>query len=155
MQLKVIIDYIVNQGLSTIDRNCKDEKVILDYVSIFSRNNDEYNKFLLKAQVLGREVDRQTAKTGHTFVLKKLIMTQAGPLKLLKIRKSDPTRPQRGAPDFKVSNYYRFKSKYLKTSGNFTLMVRKDYEMIEIKGIDVLVYIPEKPLTDRLKSKNY
>jgi hypothetical protein len=31
-------------------------------------------------------------------------------------------------------------------------MIRKNYEMIEIKGTDVLVYIPNKTLRDNLSN---
>jgi hypothetical protein len=38
--------------------------------------------------------------------------------------------------------YFIFKNKWLGSSGDFTLMPRHDYEMIEVKGEDVLVYLP-------------
>lgn len=152
-ELKKIITYLVNQGLQTIKNNTDEKQAIIDYVAIFSKDEDEFKNLNLIAQTMGPQVDKENSKTGQTFLLDDPIETPAGKLKLIKIRIPDDTRPQRGAPDFKIPNYNEFKNKYLQTSGNFTLMIRKDFEMIEIKGIDVLVYIPNNTLGDRLAYK--
>ena len=115
--------------------------------------SDEFSSLDTVARSIGDEVDKETAVTGHTYLLHEPIKTSAGLLKLIKIRFPDPTRPQRGAPDFKIKNYPEFKNKYIKKSGNFTLMLKEIYEMIEIKGEDVLVYIPSDTLGERLKTK--
>lgn len=149
--LKKTVRYIIDQGLAAIRENTGETDAVIDYVAFFSKNDAEFNDLKRIAQTLGKEVDVSTVKTGHTFLLNEPFKTSSGLLKLIKIRKPDATRPQRGAPDFKVQNYLQFKNKFLQTNGNFTLMVRKDYEMIEIKGVDVLVYIPNKPLGERMK----
>ena len=113
-------------------------------------DKNEFKNLELVAETMGKEVDKETAKTGKTFLLNEPLDTSAGILSLIKIRNPDATRPQRGAPDFKIQNYQQFKDKYLQSSGNFTLMTRKDYEMIEIKGVDVLVYLPDKTLGERM-----
>lgn len=147
-----IISYIVDRGLQTIKDNTQNQEAALDYVAIFSKDEDEYQALIALAAPLGKETDAARSKTGRTFLLDEAISTPAGPLKIVKIRKPDPTRPQRGGPDFKVPNYEQFKEKYLKDGRNLTLMVRSDYEMIEIKGADVLVYIPSQTVSERLKS---
>jgi hypothetical protein len=149
--LEKILIYIVEQGLKAIKDNTVGVDAVLDYVAIFSKSENEYQEMLSIAETLGEEVDKETIKTGHTFLLKTPLATPAGLLKLIKIRIPDPTRPQRGDSDFKIQNYQEFKDKYLQSSGNFTLMPRKEYEMIEIKGVDVLVYIPNKTLRERMK----
>lgn len=151
--LEDIVNYLVKQGLETIKTNAGNIDAQIDYVSIFAKNNDEFNELDTIARSLGEEVDKSTARTGRTYLLRTSVNTPVGPLKLVKIRFPDPTRLQRGAPDFKIQNYQEFKNKYLKKSGNFTLMVKEAYEMIEIKGIDVLVYIPNNTLSERLKAK--
>jgi len=152
-ELEKIVEYIVAQGLAAIANNTEEQQATLDYVAIFSKDENEFNELMQVAETLGEEVDKETIKTGRTFLLDDVFVTPAGNLLLLKIRKPDPTRLQRGAPDFKVPDYQSFKEKYIKKSGNFTLMLKTGYEMIEIKGVDVLVYIPSKPLGDRLKSR--
>ncbi|HVW71969.1 MAG TPA: hypothetical protein VHB93_02335 [Candidatus Paceibacterota bacterium] len=119
---------------------------MLDYVAIFSKDQAEFDELLACVQKLGQEVDHGTQKTGHTFKLSEPMRTPIGELSLLKIRKPDPTRPQRGAPDFVVNNYEAFKKTYLPTSGDFTLMFHPHAEMVELKGNDVLVYIKEQHL---------
>jgi len=150
-ELEKIVIYLVEQGISTIKRFTDEENPVIDYVAIFSKDEDEFKNLELVAETMGKEVDKVTIRTGKTFLLNQPLNTSAGILSLVKIRKPDDTRPQRGAPDFKIQNYQQFKEKYLGSNGNFTLMPKKDYEMIEIKGVDVLVYIPDKTLGERMK----
>jgi ATP-dependent Lon protease len=147
-----LVKYIVEQGVKAIRSNTVEKQFTIDYVAIFSKNEEEFESLLKVGETIGEEIDKEMAKTGKTFLLNEKIETIAGELSFVKIRKPDPTRPQRGAPDFKVQNYQQFKNKYLQTSGNFTLMVRATYKMIEIKGVDVLVYIPSKTLSERMLS---
>lgn len=149
-EFEKIVNYIVKQGLSAIRDNTDEKEVAIDYVAIFSKDKVEFKNLEIIAESIGREVDKNTAKTGRTFLLNEPLKTPAGILRLVKVRKPDSTRPQRGAPDFKIKNYQHFRDKYLQSSGNFTLMTRKDYEMVEIKGTDVLVYIPDNTLGERL-----
>jgi len=149
-ELKKIVDYIVEQGLSAIKNNTEEKQAVIDYLAIFSKDENEFKNLKLVAETMGVETDKENIKTGKTFLLDEPIETSAGKLRLLKIRKPDATRPQRGAPDFKIPDYIQFKEKYLQTSGNFTLMARKNYEMIELKGVDVLVYIPNITLGERM-----
>ena len=151
-EFEKIINYIVEQGMEVL-KNTDEKDTAVDYVAIFSKNDQEFNNLMLIAETLGKEIDKETAKTGRTFLLNESMETSAGSLSLIKVRLPDATRPQRGAPDFKIKNYIQFKDKYLQSSGNFTLMVRKDYEMIEIKGVDVLVYIPNKTVSERMQKK--
>ncbi len=153
IELGNILDYLIKRGLETIRNNAENVEVVIDYVAIFAKNSHEFNSLNAIARSMGNEVDKETAKTGHTYLFHKPIKTTVGLLKLIKIRFPDPTRPQRGAPDFKIRNYQEFKSKYLKKSGNFTLMLKETYEMIEIKGVDVLVYIPSNTLGERLETR--
>lgn len=148
--LEKIIGYIAQQGLKAVRENTDNETVTLDYLAVFAKNEAEYKEMLEITSKLGEEVEKKTNPTGHTFLLKSPIQTPAGPLQALKIRKFDSTRPQRGAPDFRVKNYQEFKNKYLVDHRNFSLVIRKDYEMIELKGVDVLAYFPSKTIRERL-----
>jgi len=147
--LEKIIHYIVEQGLAAVAADTAETDVIIDYLSIFARDDKEFKDLAVVVKTLGTVGDEAMNKTGITVILRQPISTVAGELKVLKIRKPDATRPQRGAPDFRVNNYSAFKEKYLQSSGNFTLMIRKDYEMIELKGVDVLVYFPSKVFIER------
>jgi hypothetical protein len=148
--IEQIVDYLVRHALEALDRRAEHFGAELDYVAIFSKDDQEFDELVLCVEKLGTEVDYQMRKTGVTFHLAQPIMTEFGDLKLLKIRKPDPTRPQRGAPDFVIQNYDEFKQKYLYTSGNFTLMFHTHTEMIELKGVDVLVYLKSRSLVGEL-----
>ena len=148
-EFEKIVNSIANLGLAVFE-NTDEKNPEIDYLAIFSKSEDEYKKLEKIAESLGEEMDKENHKTGRTFLLDEPMKTLAGVLTSVKVRLPDATRPQRGAPDFRVQNYQQFKEKYLQSSGNFTLMVRSDYEMIEIKGVDVLVYIPSKTLSDRI-----
>lgn len=147
-----IVNYIIEQGIATL-KNTDEKNPEIDYLAIFSKSEDEYKELEKIVEALGEEMDKENYKTGKTFLLREPIKTPAGILTLVKVRLLDATRPQRGAPDFRVQNYQQFKDKYLQSSGNFTLMARKDYEMVEIKGVDVLVYIPNKTVNERMENK--
>lgn len=141
-----LVSYIAERGAETL-MSKTNTVAALDYVAIFSNDQAEFDELLACTQILGQEVDSLTQKTGHTFKLSEPIHTSIGDLSLLKIRKPDATRPQRGAPDFVVADYEAFKKMYLPTSGDFTLMFHPHAEMVELKGDDVLVYIKERQLT--------
>lgn len=151
-EFEKLVNYIANQGLAVFE-NIDEKNPEIDYLAIFSKDGNEYKELEKIAKSLGEEMDKENHKTGRTFLLNEPMETPAGILTSVKVRLPDATRPQRGAPDFRVKNYQQFKDKYLQSSGNFTLMVRKDYEMIEIKGVDVLVYVPSQTLNERIKNK--
>ncbi|MFA6271567.1 MAG: hypothetical protein WC693_00470 [Patescibacteria group bacterium] len=144
-----IIRYIIERGIEAVNANTDEFPVTIDYLSVFAKDEAEYQDMIEYTRELGRSTDSKMSKTGKTILLKSPIETEAGLLKVIKIRKPDATRPQRGAPDFKVGDYQEFKNKYLMANGNFTLMLRADYEMIELKGVDVLVYFPSKLFKER------
>lgn len=143
-QFDALIQYIAAQGVKAIKDNTDETDFQIDYVAIFAKTEKEFDEFIKLASTLGVKKEMGIAATGSTFLLNEPVQTEAGPVSYVKIRKPDPTRPQRGGPDFRVKDFYKFKEKYLQKSGNFVLMVRKDYEMIELKGVDVLVYFPSK-----------
>ena len=137
-----IIEYIVKQWIIAVKSNTEETDYSLDYVAINSRTNEEYFRFIEIFNNIGKIIKSEL--TWETYILHNPIEILWFKLGLLKIRKVDPTRPQRWYPDFKV-NYKKFKEKYIKSS-NFALIIREDFEMIELKWIDVLVYFPNKTL---------
>ncbi|MBU0706913.1 hypothetical protein KKG41_00900 [Patescibacteria group bacterium] len=147
--LEKIVNYIVSQGLKAIKDNTDVEGLPVDYMGIFAEDDGEFMEIDEVLKTLGVLGDKTATPSGSTYLLNEPLNTPAGPLKVIKIRKPDPTRPQRGAPDFRVSDYSKFKEKYLASCGNFSLMIRPKYEMMELKGINVLVYFPSKSFNDR------
>jgi len=144
-----IVQYIVNQGKIIAINYSGETNLQIGYLDIFAKDETEKDTLLSIIEKLGKIVERP--KTGLTFQLNNPLITDLGPLKLIKIRFPDPSRPQRGAPDFKVPDYEIFKKKMLGKK-NVNLIERLKYEMIEIwdENEDVLVYFPNKLLSDDL-----
>jgi len=149
-ELEKIVNYVVDQGIKAINDNTDEKDLHVDYMGIFSKDDAEFTKMERLLSTLGKPGDKGATKSGSTFLLDEPIKTAAGPLNVLKARRPDPTRPQRGAPDFKINDYQVFKDKYFNgKNSNFALMVRPEYEMLELKGVDVLVYFPSKDFDTR------
>jgi hypothetical protein len=110
----------------------------VNYVCLFSHTDQEYDDLLVLAKTIGEVV--QDTSTGPIFKIAPL-PTSAGTVQLLKIRKPDKSRPERGDADFTVSDYKKFKTVYLGKPG-FKLIERPDFEMIELSDptTDVLAY---------------
>ena len=149
-ELFSIVDYIVEQSLLLAERYVSEKNLIVDFVDIFSRDEEEKEELLQAVNQLGKIVDKP--ETGTTFVLENAYKARIGDLHLIKIRNLDKEKSQRGALDFKVGDYNNFKNKYI-NSGNFKLINRETYEMLELQDdkYDVLVYFPNIPLSEDLK----
>ncbi|MDD5567310.1 MAG: hypothetical protein PHH01_03900 [Patescibacteria group bacterium] len=149
--LEKIVNDIVGHALQAVSVNTHEKDLPIDYMGIFSKDDNEFANLERLLMTLGKPGDKTATQSGSTFLLNEPLNTPAGPLKVLKVRKPDPTRPQRGAPDFRVIDYLAFKEKYFlsRQNSNFSLMIRKSYEMLELKGDDVLVYFPSKSFDER------
>lgn len=121
----------------------------VNYACIFAHSQAEYEEMVTLAGQLGSVVE-DTAM-GPIFHITPLA-TEAGILKLLKIRRPDPKRPQRGYADFTVADYKTFKQAYLGKAG-FRLIERPRMEMIELtdEAFDVLAYYSYPSLADVLR----
>lgn len=142
-----LIQNIVKNAEILKDKYTDKKNIPVNYVCIFCQSNEEEIDFLEYASKIG-EIIKETS-TGPIF--KVSIITSAGKLQLLKIRKPDIARPERGDADFTVSDYQSFKEKYLKKPG-FSLIKRENFEMIELyeKGNNVRVYFSFPPLNKQL-----
>lgn len=136
-------------GITNVKNQYVSEKdLVLDYVTIFSHSNIEFKELVKAAQECCEEVNEHN---GPVYILKKPMKFRNGTLKLLRIRKPDSERPQVGCGDFKVSDYKKFRDRYLKRK-NFVFFDRKDFEFIGIHDPDkdYLVYFPDIPLSEDL-----
>lgn len=153
---KDLLDLIQYIAKTTIDLKNKyiDEKDLpIDYLTIFSHSEDEFNEMKNIASDLGEVIDNNN---GPVYRLHRPTKIPTGELKYLRIRHPDSKRPQKGCDDFRVDNYHAFKEKYsAKFKENIKLIVRPEYEMIEIKDskFDVLVYFPSIMFSEYLAQK--
>ncbi|MBI4092820.1 MAG: hypothetical protein HY420_02745 [Candidatus Kerfeldbacteria bacterium] len=121
----------------------------VNYACIFTQNLSEYEEMVNVARKLG-PVAEDTAM-GPVFHISPLT-TDAGMLRLLKIRRPDPKRPERGDADFTVADYEKFKESYIGRPG-FGLIKRPEMEMVELAdpAFNVLAYFSHPTLAEVLK----
>lgn len=145
--MKDLISQIVKDAEILKDQYTDQKNIPVNYACIFCQSLEEEKEFLKQAQDLGKII--QETKSGPLFKIN--IETIAGRLQLLKIRNSDPTRPERGDADFTVSDYPTFKSKYINQDG-FSVIQKENFEMIELykKGEKVRVYFSFPSLDEQL-----
>jgi uncharacterized protein YllA (UPF0747 family) len=144
--LQKTVDYIADETTKLKNKYMGEISAPIDWVAIFSQNAAEYKSLLKETKSIGEIV--QETPTGLIFKLNSSIKTKSGDLLIIKIRKHDKTRPQRGDADFRLSDYEAFKKRYLPDE-HFKLIERKDYEMIELNDseFDVLVYFSNPPIS--------
>jgi hypothetical protein len=127
-----------------------DESVNINYSAIFCQSDEEYERFVSEASQMGVVVD--DTPTGPLYKFNEPFETSAGLLWLLKVRRPDPARFQRGDADFTLINYDSFKVRALDDGAHFKLIDRVNFEMIELRDprLDVLCYFSSTPLTIQL-----
>lgn len=145
-----LIENIVKEAESLKDKYTNQKGIPVNYTCIFCQSEKEQSNFLKEAHKLGTII--QETPSGPLFKIS--LDTIAGKLQLLKIRKPDPTRPERGDADFAVSDYPAFKEKYFNQPG-FSLIKKDNFEMIELceKDNNVRVYFSDPPLDKQLGLK--
>lgn len=126
--LEALVLDIVREARKLKDAHTTEISAPVNYACVFAQSKDEYDSLIQAVQQVGTVV--QETKAGPVFRISPL-NTVSGTLKLLKIRKPDPTRPERGDADFTVSDYSAFKKACLEKSG-FRLIERKTMEIIEL-----------------------
>ena len=149
--LKQFAQEIVKKANDLKNKHTSEKNAPVNYACIFCQSDEQYNSLVALAQETGKMVEE--TPTGLLFHIQPLD-TIAGKLRLLKIRKPDTTRPELGDADFTVSNYPEFKKKYLSQKG-FSLIVRKNFEMIELVDpkFNVRAYFSNPPLDKQLGIK--
>ena len=139
-----LIQNIVSEASKLRDAKTTEHNAPVNYACIFSQSNEEYESLLKIANQFGRIVHE--TKMGPVFYLDQ-INTLAGDIRLVKIRKPDPKRHERGDANFTVSDYQAFKKTYLDTPC-FGIIERPNMEMIELADpkFNVLAYFSNPPL---------
>jgi hypothetical protein len=149
--LRQLVQEIVKKASNLKDKHTSEKNASVNYACIFCQNDEQYDSLVTLAQEIGKMIEE--TPTGPLFHIQPLD-TVAGKLQLLKIRKPDATRLELGDADFTVSNYPEFKKKYLLQKG-FSLIVRKNFEMIELADpkFNVRAYFSNPPLDKQLGIK--
>lgn len=143
-----IAQYIIEQTIKLKSKYNLGINAPVEFACIFCQNENEYLQLTEVIGKLGKVV--QDTPTGYTYLLDESIQTKAGPLRLVKIRKSDPKHKERGDADFNTE-YPELKEKYLNNS-HFELIKRDDFEMLRLTDseFDVMVCFSNIPLSKNL-----
>lgn len=128
--LVTTINYIVSRSTELKNNYTNATSAPVEFSCIFCQTEEEYTQFTDSIEILGKVVER--TKSGFTYLFHKPILTVAGPLRLIKIRKPDNQRTERGDADFNT-DYKNFKKKYKRNSA-FELVKRKTFEMLRLSS---------------------
>lgn len=154
-ELQELARKIVERAKALKDSRTDEKEARVSYCCIFSQASAEYEELVAAAGRIGQVV--KDTPTGPIFLLRTAISTSAGSLRILKIRKPDPTRLERGDADFSVSNYPEFRGKVLRKEG-FAPITRPEAEMIELASPefpDVRAYFSDPPVDVRLPHNEF
>ncbi len=143
-EFKTLIQSIVAEASKLRDARTTEHQTPVNYACVFSQSEQEYESLLAVARQLGKVV--QETVMGPVFYIEPL-ETVSGNLRIVKIRKPDPKRIEKGDADFTVADYATFKKTYLGKPG-FGIIERPNMEMIELAdpAFNVLAYFSNPPL---------
>ncbi len=120
----------------------------LDYVAVFCQSNKEYDQYNEEADNLGKVYKEDSS--GITYILDDELATVDGPVNLIKIRKPEDGKEQVGAPDYSVTGYLKIKEDLVNEGIAEVKKSSDGEEILEIMGDDVIIYIPENPLSSEI-----
>jgi len=148
INLQNLVRDIVEKATNLKNKHTEYKDALVNYTCVFAQSDDEYKELFKDAHEIGKII--KETPTGPLFQIEPL-ETAAGPLKLLKVRKPDPTRPERGDADFTISDFPKFEKKYLSLPG-FKKIECPDFYMIELMDpdFDVRAYFSYPPLDAQL-----
>jgi len=147
------VQQIVSDSHKLAVKHDADANAPVNYTCIFTHNLDEYEELVGTAIQLGT-MALDTAMS-PVIRLDRPIDTVAGQLDLIKIRKPDPKRTERGDADFTLPNYKSFKNRQLGKDG-WSLISRPEMEMLELidSDFDVLAYFSHPTLADVIEQQS-
>jgi hypothetical protein len=118
----------------------------VSWCCIFTQNEADYYDLVSLFSELGTLAN--DTKSGPVYVVPP-IPTIAGPVRVVKVRRPDPTKPELGDADFRIEPYEPFWLKYQDVPG-FKVIERDAFVMIELMepGSNVRVYFSNPPVEE-------
>jgi len=147
--LKILVREIVAEARRAVAARTAEANAPVNYACIFAQSAAEYEELVGLTRQLGSIV--QETAMGPVFHIMPLA-TDCGDLRMLKIRRPDPKRREKGDADFTVADYESFKKTHLGQPG-FNLIKRPKMEMIELidPACNALAYFSHPTLGEILK----
>jgi hypothetical protein len=146
INLESIVLAVVQQANELRLRHVPEYDAHVSYCAIFCQGDAQFKSINAAASSVGTLAN--DTSTGPVYVIP-AIETAIGPLKILKVRKPDPTRPEKGDADFAITKYPAFKAANIGRPG-FKLIEREHFEMIELVDpeFDVRAYFSHPPVEE-------
>ena len=109
----------------------------IGYITIFAQNKSDYDSLRSVLSTYGNESE---ANNGYKYTLHKKLKIKDTDLEVVRIRKPDIHRTELGCCDltFNASDYEYYRAKALEIG--LDIVLRKEYEMIELSTFDLPVY---------------
>ena len=150
-ELAEIIKHVVSHSADLKNLYTDEKQAPVEFGCVFCQSEDEYEKFTDEIKKYGRVVEDTIS--GFTYLLEVPISTASGPLRLVKIRKVDPMRKERGDADFNT-NYEELKKKY-RNHPKFELIKRETFEYLRLsdRDFDVMACFSNIPKSEDLGIK--
>lgn len=118
----------------------------LDYISVFTKSEDEYDELCRQAELQGEQVFH---KNGNVY---RLTDETAAPLTTAVIRVRTPSKSDLiGCADFVVANYPQARQLLVAEQG-YKEQLKGSYHIIEVEDsvLQVAMYVPSQRLTHTL-----
>lgn len=140
---------IVQRAVDLCRQHNIESSARVNYACIFTQSDAERAAMLAAAHQLG-DVIVETP-SGPIFCFPQPLPTVAGPLRLLKIRKPDPLRPERGDADFTLRDYAGLRALAAHNPA-FAIVTRPECEMLELisPALNIRAYFSDKPIDEEL-----
>ena len=135
-----MIEEIINKNLERIENDLKEINDIqnIDFIDLFPFS-EEHRKVLDKEAIKVSKIIKETER-GNVYLFNTPLKTKYGKLSLFKVRFYDETRINwEAAADFAVKNRKILEDKVGKDP-RFKYIVRPDWDAIEFKTKDTLIY---------------
>ena len=135
-----MIEEIIHKNLKRIESDLEEIKEIqnIDFIDIFPISEEHRELLDNEAMKLGKIVEK--TQRGNVYLLNKPLTTKYGKLSLFKVRFYDETRLNwEAAADFVVKDRKILEDKVGKDY-RFKYIVRPDWDAIEFKTKDTLIY---------------
>ena len=135
-----MIEEIINKNLKRIEKDLQEINDIqnIDFIDLFPMSEEHRRVLDNEATQIGKIIVK--TERGNVYYLNKPVITKYGELRLIKIRFYDETRTNwEAAADFVVKDRRVLEDKVGKDS-RFKYIVRPDWDAIEFKTNDTLIY---------------
>jgi molecular chaperone GrpE len=149
-----LINEILTESKRLKEKYYSAENLTLEYVCVLTHDSKEYDFYSEEVLKLGEIVEEGNGIIVNLYENKKV---ENENVKYIRIRKPDSKNSQKGFVDYSVEDYEDFKSRYAKSEVVKVVKSHNGSELLELRDneFDVLIYIPQNPLSQELqKSKN-